>query len=242
LASVYQTLSNVYTDVRELSNKDSTTLSDANLLRIANKYYLWMVRELVDLNEDLYAEISYTDLVEDQQEYPLPVDSTESAYGGGLIKLQRVEINYSGSSGGWRVADPISAQEIYSATITSTDINDRFTIDNPKYTFKDRSLFIYPIPDSDSDTASDNANLYIYWIKRKDEMTTSADIPKIPKDFLNILAEGMLTDVYRKFGRNKDAQLSQRNWETLLARMRELAQSPDVDQPFIFKRQRENYR
>jgi len=200
-----------------------------------------MIRELVDLNEDLYAEISYTDLVESQQEYVLPTDDTSSTYGGGLIKLQRVEINYTGDTTGWNVAHPVSPQTIIGPTITEQDVNRQFVIGFPAYAFKDRSLFIYPIPDSDDDTETDNAGLYMYWIKRVDEIGTS-DVPDIPKDFLNVLAEGMLIDVYRKFGRNSDAQLSQRNFETLVARMRELAQAPDVEQQSILKRFRENYR
>jgi len=196
-----------------------------------------MVRELVDLNEDLYAEISSANLVANQREYTLPTDNTSSTYGGGLIKLQRTEVNYDGSSGGWRVADPMSLQEIATATILDADINSTFDKSDPKYWFKDRSVWLAPVPD-----AAVTNGLYIYWIKRPNEMASSAAIPEIPKDFLNVLTEGMLMDVYRKYGRVAEAKQSQALWEAGIANMREKETAPDLEQPFIFQASRKNYK
>ena len=72
--------------------------------------------------------------------------------------------------------------------------------------------------------------------------TATTEIPDLPKDILNEVAEGMLSDVYRKYGRKSDAQLALRNFESGIARMRELEQSTDVEQPVVFRRVRENYR
>lgn len=247
MAANFQTLQDVFDDVRDLSNKDSNTLKDANLLRLANKYYLWIVRNIIDLNEDLYAEIASTDLVANQKEYPLPVDDTtgsgpnSTVYGGGLIKIQRVEINYS-SSTEWTVADPISWQSIPLATILNSDLNAQFDKGDPKYAFKDRSIFIVPVPVSGDDVGSGNANLFIYYIKRPNELTATTDVPDLPKDFLNVLSEGMLKDVYRKFGRTGDARDAENRFQELVFQMRELAQAPDTEQRFQLKRQRQNYK
>lgn len=243
MASTYQTLTDVYADVRYLTGKDSTLLQNADLLRIANKYYLLLCRELIDLNEDLYAEISYTALVNGQREYPLPVDNTDGTgsnpYGGGLVKLQRVEITYDGSN--WRVASPIGFQEIPGPTVTDADVNRLYDKDVPRYVFKDRSVFILPVPGSGDSVASGNSNLRIFWVKRKAEMTAATAIPDLPKDFLSLLTEGMLIDVFRKYGRINDADRSKSNWEKGIEKMRSLEQSPDTEQQIRFMRARENY-
>lgn len=241
MASSYQTLDNVFSDVRYIAGKDSTTLSDTNLLRTANKYYSLMVRELIDLSEDLYAEISSADLVASQREYVLPTDDTATTYGGGLIKLQRVEINYDGSSSGWRVADPISLQQIPTPTILDADVNAEFDKGDPKYWFKDRSVWIAPVPGSSDSVAASNANLRIYWIKRPNELTATSDIPDLPKDFLGVLAEGMLIDVFRRYGRDGEASQALAKWEKGIANMREKEQGPDAEQQLIFKKARKNY-
>lgn len=238
MASTYQTLTDVYADVRFAVSKDSTTLPDAQLLRLANKYYALLIRELIDLNEDLYAEIGSTDLVANQREYPLPADSA-STYGGGLIKLQRVEVSYNGSM--WYVAHPLSLQEIPGPTILDADLNLQFSSASPRYWFKDRSLWLAPVPSSTDSVAPGNANLRIYWIKRKNEMTSTADIPSIPKDFLNVLVEGMLGDVFRHFGRLTDMKIAENRWDTGIAKMREMEQSPDQEQQLVFKGARKNY-
>ena len=183
MASSYQTLTDVYSDVRYNSGKDSNTLVNSDLLRLANKYYRLMVRHLIDLNEDLYAEISNTALVANQREYPLPTDSI-TTYGSGLIKLQRVEIAYDGSN--WRVADPISQQEIVDPTVLNADLNNTFDKSDPVYWFKDRSIWIAPVPSSSDSVAANNTNLYIFWIKRPNEMTAGTDIPDLPTDFLSV--------------------------------------------------------
>ena len=198
-----------------------------------------MFRELVDLNEELYAEIASTALVANQREYSLPTDSA-STFGSGLIKLQRVEISYNGTN--WYVANPISLNEIGTPTILDADINNAFDKSSPKYWFKDRSVWIAPVPASTDSVAGGNTNLRIYWVKRPNEMTAVGDIPEIPKDFLSILAEGMLVDVFRSFGRISDMRLAETRWEKGLANMRSLEASPDSEQPFIFKASRKDYK
>jgi hypothetical protein len=237
MASSLQTLDNIFSDVRTIAGKDSTTLTDAVLLRFANKYYLQLVRELIGLNEDLYAEISDSSLVADQREYVLPIDDTASAYGGGLIKLQRVEINYTdANSSTWKVASPMSLQEIDGPTVLDSDIANQYDKSAPKYWFKDRSVWIAPVPD----VAVTNG-LRIYWIERPDELEVTTDIPDFPKDFLIVLEEGILTDVYRMFNRTADARDAKENYLIGVSRMRELEQNIDQEQVYRMKTIRKRY-
>lgn len=239
MAAAYQTLQHVFDDVRFQVTKDSTTLSDSDLLRVANKYYFLLFREIVSLNEDLYAEIAYSDLVADQREYPLPTDDTSSTYGGGAIKIQRVEITYDGTN--WFVADPISWQQIPSATVTDADVNEQFDKTDPKYAFKDRSLFIAPVPSSSDDVSASNANLYIFYIKRPNELASTASVPNLPKDFLGLLAEGMLIDVFRRFNRTTDSQYAQRAWENGVEKMKSLEAQPDSEEQLNLRAAIKNY-
>lgn len=240
MASVFQTLGNIYTIVRSLANKDSNTLSDATLLAFANKYYYLLVRELVGLNEDLYAEIASTDLVANQREYSLSTDDTSTTFGGGAIKIQRVEVTYDGSN--WYIAKHIPFNDILTPTILDADIKNEYSKTRPKYYFKDRSIFLIPTPESTDDVAASNANLYIFWTKRPNELTGTSSIPDLPKDWLAVLQEGILYDVFRKFGRTTDARDALNNWHLGIAKIRELEQGLDEEQKYNLKTYPKNYK
>ena len=242
MASVFQTLNSAYTLVRSLANKDSNTLTDATLLPIANKYYYLLVRELVGLNEELYANISTADLVANQTEYVLPIDDTASTYGGGLIKILRVEVTHDGST--LYVAKPIDLSNqtnpiIYSATTgpSVAVINQDYDVTAPKYAFLDRSLWLFPIP-----TAAVTNGLRLFLVERPNELTSSSSIPDLPKDWLSVLQEGMLYDIFRKFGRTSDARDALNNWQIGITRMKELEQAVNQEQRFEMKTVYKNYK
>src|SRR3990167_2622764 len=237
MASVYQTLGNIYTIVRSLANKDSTTLSDATLLAFANKSYYQIVRELADANQDIYGEISVASLVANQSEYALPIDDTASTFGGGYIDIVRVEVSHDGSN--WYPAEEIDMQNqpesiVRDATYgpSTATINQEYDTTQPKFAVFDKSIFLFPIPD----TARTNA-LRIFWIKRPDELASSSSTPDMPKDFLYILTEGMLADVFQKFGRASESSLSYQKFQKMLKDMKRLeyreikqaALTPDLD-------------
>lgn len=240
MASTFQSLADVYTVIRTLANKDSTTLSDATLLPIANKYYFLMIREIVGLREELYAEISSTALVQNQKEYVLPTDATTSPFGGGLIKIQRVEVAYDGSN--WKVAEHLPFTDITTPTILASDVDEQYSKSFPKYYVKDRSIWLVPEPDSGDSVGAGNTNLYIFWIKRPGELTAGTSVPDLSKDWLAILQEGILYDVFRKFNRISDARDALQNWQIGIQRMKELEQDIDEDQKFIMKTIYKNYR
>ena len=242
MASSWQTLSNVYTVVRSLSNKDSTTLSDATLLAFANKYYYLIVRELVGLNEEFYANICVADLVANQTEYALPIDSTSTPYGGGFIKILRVEVSHDATN--WYVAKPMDLTNqtnpiIFSSATgpTVATINQDYSSTTPKYAFLDKSIWLYPIP-----TAAVTSGLRTFFIERPDELTSGTSTPDLPKDWLGILQEGMLYDVFRKFGRTSDARDALGNWNVGLAKMKESEQVVNQEQRFNMKSVYKSYK
>lgn len=241
MASVFQTTSDLFTDIRTIAQKDTTTLPDSVLLKSVNKYFLQYVREIASLNEGLYAEISTTDLELDQMEYVLPTDNTSSTYGGGLIKITRVEVSYDGGSN-WYLAQPITLPEITVATASQTLINRQYIRQQPQYWFYDRSIWLAPVPDSSDNTTNGNAGLRIFWVKRPIEIAATSDIPDMPKDFLGILEEGILYDVFRMFNRTNDARDALNNWYTGLARVKDFETALDADREFRLQARPKSYK
>lgn len=79
------TLQTIYDKSRKLTNTNSITWTDANLLVDTNETYLEVCRALANARIEVTGIIAKTDLVADQEEYQLPSD---------LFELVRLEINY----------------------------------------------------------------------------------------------------------------------------------------------------
>ena len=238
MASTFQTLNAVYTEVRRLTNKDSTTLPDATILPVANKRYLEMVQEIIATDDSWYAEIDTQNFTADDGTYTIPADDTSATYGGGAVKIIRVECTYDGTN--WVVAQPISRQElsVFGISIGSdTDtILDNFSESYPRYYHFGASIKIVPVPN----TTRTNG-LRIFNIARPNELTSSSSIPDFPKDFLGVLCDGLLYDFYRQFQRIPEARESKQDWFSGLANMRSLMSDRDTNSPPIMKKRRQNY-
>ena len=183
MAASYQTLSQALVELRYTLGKDTNTLSDANLLIVANKYYTWIVRELNDV-ENVNGQISKADLVDGQQEYLLPTDDTDATgdydYGGGFMQLLRVEVALDGTN--WKVAKKITGMKHPFPVSNDTYDNYVYTTATPAYWRFQNSMFFLPFPGKDV-----TAGVKIFWIKRPAELTATSDIPKLDKEFLMIL-------------------------------------------------------
>ena len=168
---------------------------------------------MVSLNQSLYGEISTSDIVANQMEYPLPVDDTATTFGGGAIQVLRVETSYDATN--WYVGKSTEIDIIRNA-VNNTDINEDYVTTQPSYAIYDRSIWLLPVP-----TAAAVGGLKIYWIKRPDEIGTSS-IPDLPKDFLGILADGILTDVYSILGRVAESDRSYQKYQLGIQDMKRL--------------------
>lgn len=220
----YKTLSDVYADVRFLTGTDSTSVEDSDLLRISNKYFRTIMRALVDLGQDMYGEISTFDLVANQQEYTSPIDSATTPFGGGLIKILRVEAAIDGTN--WYVLDSVKVEEIEKATNSVANVNAQFNASSPSYSYFDRNMFLNPIP-----TANVTAGGRIFYVKRPAEMTVATDVPEIPADFLDILSLGIQADVYQSLGNDKGMTDSLNRFNSRIAEMRAQESNNDTQDP-----------
>ena len=120
---------------------------------------------------------------------------------------------------------------------TVAEVNEFYSTSFPKYGFFDRNIWIYPIP-----TAAVTNGLRIFWIKRPDELASSSSTPDLPKDFLYLLGEGMLVDVFRKFGRNSESRDALNNWLVGIERMKGLEHAIDREQKYNMKTKFKNYK
>lgn len=219
MPSIWQDVLDLQTDIRYRCNKDSTTLTSSDLLRLINKWYFWAVRELIESGSDLYTQVSSTALVPNQREYPLPIDNADGTgvkpYGGGLIQIKRVEVSYDNTN--FFLADEIEYTDqanTFTAGVNGTGvalIDSATNRASPKYYFMDRSIWLVPLPlTGDSGTGVNNTNLRIWWIQRPKELSLTTDIPNLPKDCLNILVEGPASDVFKRYGRASEANAAEK--------------------------------
>jgi hypothetical protein len=222
MASTYETLANIQTNIRNIVQKDTNTLTDAVLLPIANKWYRNILRELSGLNEQLFAQISSTSLVAGQREYPMPADDitgvTSHPYGGGAIQLTRVEVALDGAN--WYVAKQIpSLNSIRDLTFSGgpNSVDSFYQTNEPAFAQFDDSIMILPSP-----TVNVTNGLYIWYIQRPAEMTATSDIPDMKADWLNVLEQGMLVDVYTLLGRIPESDRALNKYQLFTNQMKNL--------------------
>ena len=229
----FTTLSDVYTDIRFKTNRTSTDLADATLLPIANKVLREIYAALIGMNEDWYAEIAIFNLVADQREYTLPADSASTPWGGGAIKVLRLEVKMDGTN--WTVANHMKFTDD-DTPYNETNIIAKFTNSNPFFTILDNSLFIF----SGTITAVTTGARLIY-IKRNSELTTGTDVPDLPNEWLTLMSTGICRDVYERYGDLQKWQLASAQFNGTLERLTVQTAGRDQNFPYVVKTSHEDY-
>ena len=232
MASIYETIGNVFTDIRTSVGKDSNTLTDASMYIMANKYYLWMLKEL-NQAEYISGEISTTNLVANQQEYSLPVDGTAPT-SGGYTDVLRVECALDGTN--WYVANKIDFLSNPLPTIGNSPY-EQYTTSNPKFGYFDDSMFIYPTP-----LVAVTNGLKFFYVKRPNEIDGTTDIPEMPRDFLMVLGQFIRSDVLTILGRTQESALVKQEAYQLLERAKQLTVTDAKGFQLTAKNKLHNYR
>lgn len=224
----YRTLADVGTDVRFRTGMDSTSFTDTNLIWTANKYFRIILRHLIGLKEDFYAEISTASLVTNQQEYSLPAEASATPWGGGAVKILRIEVAYDDptNDNNWRVADPLVWSQIAGPTNNVSNIADQFDTAAPKYAIYDKSLFLFPVPE-----AASTDGIRMFYIKRPGEMTATSNVPELTVDFLDTMGIGISIDIYESLQRREDMADSIARFNGRLAEMKQQEQGLAEEMP-----------
>lgn len=122
-------------------------------------------------------EMSYTTLIKDQNEYPLPPSD--------FISINRVEVRYYGNTEyvkAYRIDDKQKYAD--TAALQNGDIPGS-TKAAPWYRLFDDSLFLYPR----EDTADSPAGLFIEYSRDVVDLASGTDKPVIPTVVQRVLAE-----------------------------------------------------
>lgn len=191
---------NLLSQIRFLTNQNSTTLSDADCVRLMNIYFNRLVQSIVDVNEDFFADYQTFDLVASQREYTLPTD---------CLKIKRLEVTYDGTN--WHKAEPILQHEAElplddsNATVVDGDYSTSY----PRYHVFDNSYFLYPRP-----TANVTDGGKLWYIQRQTALAADSaeSAVTIPIEFHYLIAEGASADVFRRLGKENRAQVADANF------------------------------
>ena len=233
----WSTLSNIYDDVRFKTNKTSDDLSDATLLRLANKTAREIYVGLIGTSEDWYGEIAEFDLVASttaaNREYTIPADSASTPWGGGAIKILQVELKIDGTN--WTVARPakLSGSAI---PYNESDITANYDNNAPFYAVFDNSIFIL----SGTTTAVTDGGR-IFYIKRPAEMTTGTDVPDMPNEFLTVLSTGMTRDVYERDNNIERYQIAVQQFRQQQAQLLSDQEKRNPQMPHVLTSSYENF-
>lgn len=169
---------------RILTNTNSVTLEDADILTILNIKYghriLDILRVQVDKNANISESytnlVSLTGLVAGDNGY-----NGEYAFPTNLLKPLRAEVRYT------TTGTPVKC-EVYDITDSHDseqpgEVNNTFSQANPYVRFERDSYFVRPIP-----TTSVTAGLHIWFEKRQTALSALSETPDFESNLHDILA------------------------------------------------------
>lgn len=179
------TLGDIATKARFLTNTDTTSYPDANLLIDINIWYHKVVSMILESQDESDFDdsrrtnypIQTTPMVANQRDYTMPVNEK-------VLKIKRVDVSWNGGTN-WYRAEPIDSGTIQagigfdSATAVDAELDQQFIQIAPRYDIAYNAVWIYPMP-----TATDVANGAIIrteW-ERQIQVFTTADYTSVITD------------------------------------------------------------
>lgn len=215
------TIGDAATTARFLTNSDSTSYPDAQMLINLNEWYQKVASMIFESQDESDFDdarnsdypIETTALVAGQRDYPIPVSN-------GMLKIKRVDITYDNTT--WYRASPIDDGAVTNdmgASLANTDQN--FIRQNPRYDIKYNSVWVYPAATASDVTAG--ASIRIEWERNVtpftlSDFTTGTAIPGYDAPFHPILAQGAAYDYAfaRQLPQLAQLQTSLQDWEARL--------------------------
>ena len=170
---------------------DAGISGDATLLKVFTRLINTTYQEIItmilasldgweydDSNLSASGFIKTFDLTANQQYFAM-------AAADKVLKVRRVEVNYG--DGVWRVATPISIDQIGTPAGTQTDVSLSFSKTEPAYSQVGLQVFLYPYPDTN---VTGGAKV---WTTREVDEFTTADTtqePGIDEPFHRLISIG----------------------------------------------------
>ena len=179
------TLGDIATKARAITNTDTTSYTDANLLIDLNIWYQKVVSMILESQDESdfddarntdYAIVT-TPLVASQRDYSIPVSEK-------VLKVKRIDISYDGVN--YYRAEPIDSGTIEYGDGNATLIDQNFSKTQPRYDIKNNAIFIYPLP-SAADVAASGV-IRAEWTRNVTPFTTS--------DYTSVLTDSTVVPGY----------------------------------------------
>lgn len=144
------TVNEIIANAQLFAGVTSSQVLDATTLKFVNLAY-HDIEEIIrnEINEDYFYDYFTTDTKLEQSEYNFALIAPTST-AQGILKIIGVGIKYGTEDIDYRSVRAFSSGSLYS-TPEYTERNQPQT--DPFYIYKDNSLFIYPYPDNDGNTA-----------------------------------------------------------------------------------------
>lgn len=176
-------ISDINAEIRSLCDADSTSLSDAVLLRRVNNAYENIIGQIISFDRGWqFDDSNYTDLpigtadlVAGQQDYSFPAS---------YLNVERVEVK--DNSGIWHKLTPVDRRDITVALAEYQKTNGLPT----EYDPSGGSVFLYPSPSAASTTLA--SGLKVYFQRTADiftsvQVTTGTKVPGFASPFHMLL-------------------------------------------------------
>lgn len=167
-------LSDIVAKARALTNSNSTSYTDANVLIDLNMWCHKVVMMIISAqDEEDFDDARNTDfptvtvpLVDAQRDYSIPVSEK-------VLKLKRADISYDGTN--WYRATPIDSGEIgvgfgTAGSTQETTVDGYFSKTAPQYDAKNNSVLIYPRANA-TDVAN-SGKIRFEWVRQITEITS----------------------------------------------------------------------
>lgn len=146
------TLGDIATKARALTNTDTVSYTDANLLIDINIWYQKVVSMILESQDESDFDdaratnypMQTTPLVANQRDYPIPVSEK-------VLKIKRVDISWNGGTN-WYRATPFDSGSFSGgigfdqASPVDAELDQNFIQSAPRYDVAYNSIFVYPMP------------------------------------------------------------------------------------------------
>ena len=165
---------------RKLKITSTTVLANSAILAQLNVYYFRMATKIAKINEDYFeAQKVKNNLVQNTALYALPTD---------CIKFKQLRLAYSTPSdeADYKIAllyDPTAVEDVQAQEENVSSSNPIVDITNISYRIK-------PTP-----TADVTNGRSLYYIARPSALVNTADVPLIPLDYHDVIADGAAAEI-----------------------------------------------
>lgn len=225
------TLGDIATKARALTNTDTVSYPDANLLIDINIWYQKAVSMILESQDESDFDdirrsdypIVTTPLVAGQRDYPIPVSEK-------VLKIKRVDLSWNGGQNWYRATPFDTGAYPYGVGFTpssSTDaeLDQQFIQVSPRYDVAYNAIWVYPMPTAND--VANNALIRVEW-ERQIQPFTSSDyssvltdstvVPGFDDPFHPILAQGAAWEyaVSRQLPQMQQIQQGLVDWESRL--------------------------